>query len=84
VLALGLADELTAAERLLDDAVARAEQLAAVRPEAFTLTKRQMRRPVLDALKRHRGSEQAVAKIWLGRDTAGSIRDYVERTFKKT
>ncbi|HEY7458404.1 MAG TPA: enoyl-CoA hydratase/isomerase family protein [Xanthobacteraceae bacterium] len=82
-LALGLADELVAPERLLEDAMGRAEQLAALRPEAFAITKRQMRRPVLDALKRHRGSEQAATKVWLKRETAASIRDYVARTFKK-
>jgi enoyl-CoA hydratase len=82
-LALGFADELVAAERLHDEALASAERLAALRPEAFALTKRQMRRPVLDALKRHRGSEHAVGKIWLARDTSRRIQDYVTRTFKK-
>ncbi len=82
--ALGFADETVAPERLLDEAVVRAEQLAALRPQAFSLTKRQMRRPVLAALKRHRGAEAAAAKLWLAPETGKRIRDYVARTFKKS
>jgi enoyl-CoA hydratase len=82
-LALGLTDAVVAPERLMEEAIARAEHLAALRPEVFALTKRQMRRPVLDALKRHRGSENAVGKIWLDPQTNARIRDYVARTFKK-
>jgi enoyl-CoA hydratase len=80
---LGFADEVVAPERLLDQAVAWAERLAALRPKAFALTKHQVRQPVLAALKRHRGAEAAAARIWLASDTANSIRDYVSRTFKK-
>jgi enoyl-CoA hydratase len=82
--ALGFADEIAAPDRLLDAAIAQAEKLAAIRPEAFALTKRQMRRLVLDALKRHRGADRAVTKMWLAPESSASIRDYVTRTFKKS
>jgi enoyl-CoA hydratase/carnithine racemase len=73
-----------APEKLLDLAIENAERLAALRPQAFSLTKRQMRRPVLAALKRHRGAEAAAAKLWLSPETAKRIGDYVARTFKKS
>jgi enoyl-CoA hydratase len=80
----GLVDEVVPPEQLAELAVAAAEKLAALRPEAFALVKQQMRQPVADALERHgKRFDAAAAEIWLAPETAAGIRDYVSRTFKK-
>jgi enoyl-CoA hydratase len=81
---LGLVDEVVPGEALLDRAIAAAEALAALGPEAFALTKRQLREPVRERLERY-GPEfdAAVDAIWYAPETAARIRDYVSRTFKK-
>lgn len=80
----GLADEIVPAEKLFDRAVEAAERLAAIRPEAFALAKRQMRQPVADAVARHgEAGEAAVAGVWQSPVTIASMQDYVARTFKK-
>jgi enoyl-CoA hydratase len=82
--ALGLVDEVVAAERLTELAVAAAEQLAALRPEAFALTKSHIRQPVRDRFEREgRGIDASVAELWLAPETLTRMRDYVARTFKK-
>lgn len=81
----GLADEIVPPEKLVELSIEHAERLAALRPDAFAQTKRQMRQPVADALARHgEYTEAAVADIWLGAETIASMRDYVGRTFKKS
>ena len=80
----GLVDEVVAPDKLFDVAIEKAERLAALRPEAFAHTKRQMRQPVADAIERHgKKVEQEAADIWLAPATAKSMADYVSRTFKK-
>jgi enoyl-CoA hydratase len=83
-LGLGLVDEVVPGDALLDRALAAAEALAALGPEAFALTKRQLREPVRKRLERD-GPEfdAAVDAIWYAPETAARIRDYVSRTFKK-
>ncbi len=84
-LARGLIDEIVAPEQLVELAIAAAEKLGALRPEAFALTKQQMRQPVADALDRHgKRVDAATAAVWLAPETAASMRDYVSRTFKKS
>ena len=81
---LGLLDEVVPAEALLDRAVAAAEALGALGPEAFALTKRQTRQPVQDRLDKDGPLfDPTVDKIWYAPETAARIRDYVSRTFKK-
>jgi len=78
---LGLVDEIVPPESLLDRAVAVAERMARVAPETFALTKRQIRRPVLDRLVT--GAEAAdreVERIWRLASTREAIRAYVEAT----
>lgn len=82
--AFGLVDEVVPAEALIDRAVAAAEALAALGPEAFALTKRQTRQPVRERLDKDGPLfDPAVDKIWYAPETAARIRDYVSRTFKK-
>ena len=81
---LGLVDETVAPDALLDRAVAAAETLAALGPEAFALTKRQTRQPVRERLDKDGPRfDPAVDAIWYAPETAARIRDYVTRTFKK-
>ena len=84
-LGLGLIDEVSPADALLARAVAAAEKLAALGPEAFALTKRQIRQSVRERLDRDGPRfDPAVDAIWYAPETAARIRDYVARTFKKT
>lgn len=81
---LGLIDEVVDAEALIDRAVDAAESLAALRPEAFALTKRQIRQPALERLQQdgpRYGPE--VDASWTAPETSATIRDYVTRTFRK-
>jgi enoyl-CoA hydratase len=81
---LGLIDEVVPADALLDRAIAAAAALAALGPEAFALTKRQLREPVRERLERDGPRfDPAVDAIWYAPETAARIRDYVSRTFKK-
>jgi enoyl-CoA hydratase len=83
-LARGLIDEIAEPSALLDRAVAAAQSLAALSPQAFAVTKRQLRLPVTERLARDRGAIDATAeKIWTAPETLDRIRDYVARTFKK-
>src|SRR3569833_2786764 len=84
-LSRGRGDELAdGPAALFDRAVAVAETLAALSPQAFAQTKQQLRQPVADAMERH-GQRVAAASedIWTAPETLARIRDYVGRTFKK-
>jgi enoyl-CoA hydratase len=81
----GFVHELVVPDILLDRAVAAAETLAALSPAAFALTKMQSRKAVQDTLQHAGGSIDAVVReIWLNPDTLARMRDYVERTLKKS
>ena len=81
---LGLVDEVVPGDALLNRATAAAEALAALGPEAFALTKRQLREPVRERLERDGPRfDPAVDAIWYAPETAARVRDYVSRTFKK-
>jgi enoyl-CoA hydratase len=81
---LGLADEVVPADALVDRAVTAAETLAALGPEPFALTKRQVRQPVRERIDKDGPLfDPAVDAIWYAPETAARIRDYVSRTFKK-
>jgi enoyl-CoA hydratase len=80
----GLIDELVEPQRLLDQAIAAARDLAALPPAAFALTKRQTRQPSLERLERvGRSIDAAVEDIWTADDTLDRIRAYVARTLQK-
>ncbi|HML11934.1 MAG TPA: enoyl-CoA hydratase/isomerase family protein [Xanthobacteraceae bacterium] len=81
---LGLVDEAVPADALVDRALAAAETLAALGPEAFALTKRQTRQPVRERLAKDGPRfDPAVDEIWYAPETTARIRAYVTRTFKK-
>jgi enoyl-CoA hydratase len=78
----GFVDEVVPAEELLERAVARAEQMAAIPPATFWHTKWSLRGPVLRRAERNaRQFDAEMRHIWASSETAGAITDYVERTF---
>jgi len=65
-------------------AVAAAEHFAAIRPEAFAITKLQLRQPVADrCASETERFETAVNELWSAPEAFERIRAYVSRTFKK-
>jgi enoyl-CoA hydratase len=80
----GLIDEIVPADALMDRAVAAAEILAALSPQAFALTKRQMRQVVAERTANNDGSHgAAVTEVWAAQASLDYIRAYVARTLKK-
>jgi enoyl-CoA hydratase len=82
--AQGLADAAVEPVALPRRAQSAGDALAAIPAAAFTTMKRQLREP---ALRRIRDAaprvDPGVVDAWADPDTLRSIRDYVERTFKK-
>jgi enoyl-CoA hydratase/carnithine racemase len=79
----GLIEEAVEPSALLDEAVAVAERYAALAPEAFRMTKAQIRRPTVDRMRAGAAAFDAdVTALWQHPDTRRAIREYVSRTFK--
>lgn len=79
----GLVDSVTDADRVLDEAIAIAESVAALPAEAFALTKAQLREPALQRMQAGASTDATVQGVWASAATLGAIRGYVARTFKK-
>jgi enoyl-CoA hydratase len=80
----GVVDEVVAPGALLEAAVHTAETLAARPPEAFALTKRQLRAPSMARVAESRARlDRAVEDLWCADSTLDAIRRYVERTLKR-
>jgi enoyl-CoA hydratase len=76
--AFGIIDEVVPTEQLLDRATAVATQLAAIPPEAFALTKRQLREPFVG-----QRPTRAVNELWDAPSTHNRIREYLAKTIGK-
>jgi enoyl-CoA hydratase len=80
----GLIDEIVEPAALLDRAIAAAQTLAALSPQAFAVTKRQLRLDVTDRMKKHgRRIDAEATKIWASPKATETIADYVARTLGK-
>jgi enoyl-CoA hydratase len=79
----GLVHDIVEPDALLDRAIAAATTLAALPPAAFALTKRQLRAPTIERLD-DKEVDAAIARIWEAPETLGRVRDYVERTLRKS
>lgn len=80
----GLIDDIVEPSALLDRAVEAAQRLAALSPQAFAVTKQQLRLDVTDRMKEHgRRIDAAATKIWASEKATETIRDYVARTLRK-
>lgn len=81
----GWIDEVAEPGDLTDDAIAVARELSLLSPAAFAQTKSQIRQPVTDRIKRHgEVTDKVVTEIWTAPATLGFIRNYVDRTLKKS
>src|SRR6516164_7004869 len=78
-IARGFVHEITEPEGLLDRAVAAAATLAALPSGACALTKRQTRQTSGGEV-----TDAEIEQIWTAPETLARIRDYVERTLRKS
>jgi len=84
-LANGFADEAVSSDCLMARTFEKAEQLAAIRAEAFAANKLHTRAPARQFLRNDRsGLHEKIMKVWAAPETAENIRAYVARTFKKS
>jgi enoyl-CoA hydratase len=83
-LAMGLIDEVAATGEFMGRALEVARRLAQVAPSAFAETKRHLRAPALDAMRRYE-SEFGIRVLdaWTSRETHARIRSYLESRVKK-
>ena len=83
-LALGLLDEIVDPGALLDRALAVAGRLASVRAETFAITKREVRRPVMERVRAlDRDTAPEVRDRWLDPRILDVVRGYLDRTIPK-
>lgn len=75
----GVVDAVVDADRLLDEALAVAEALAAIPPTAFALTKRLLREPVLERIHVGASLDALVQDAWASTEVLEAVRVYVER-----
>ncbi|HUJ15302.1 MAG TPA: enoyl-CoA hydratase/isomerase family protein [Thermoanaerobaculia bacterium] len=81
---MGIIDEVVNHEMLLTRANAIARQIAAITPEAFRLTKRQLREPYLrDAAQIAVSSADDIDALWAAPATHEHIKAYLARTIGK-
>jgi enoyl-CoA hydratase len=74
---VGLVQHICEAEGLLDSAVERAEQMARIPADVFSLSKRQLQQPARDRIAARSGDEEAVAAMWSSARTREAITRYL-------
>lgn len=84
-LAWGLVDELADKERVLERALARAREFAAIPARSFELAKRQVRLPSRErlALPATQEADTQVLQAWNSPEVVAAIRQYVAKTLNK-
>ncbi len=83
--ARGMIDEVVAPEQLLDRSCEIARQFAAIPRQSFAMTKRLLRQPTIDRVERLGSTvDREIFDIWSSRATLDAIRQYVERTLKRS
>jgi enoyl-CoA hydratase len=76
----GLVDEVLPAEELVTRALELGERLARIRPQVFSMTKRQLSAPMRERIERStRAHESESRELWLGEEALDSIRDFVAK-----
>ena len=77
-MAIGLVDEVVAAEELLPRAIDAARELATgIPPDSFTATKTQLRRVARERIERYADEDAAVTTLWIRRATDGWTEEYL-------
>jgi enoyl-CoA hydratase len=79
----GLVESIAEPEALVDAASAMADQLSALPPAVFALTKRAVRAPALERMRDGAAFDRDVIATWAAPETLAHIREYVAKTFKK-
>ena len=80
----GWVNEAVDPGRLMQRAMAAAQELAALSPPAFAQTKMQIRQAVTERLAQSgEATEKAATEIWAAPETLSYIRAYIARTLKK-
>ncbi len=80
----GLVDELVEPEHLLDRALAVAEELAALAPATFAATKREVRRPMVEAAERQSAlGDAAVLEDWCSPEVQRHISEFAAKHIKR-
>lgn len=83
-LELGLCDELVAPDELQTRAVDAARMLASAPAPSYAFTKRLLRRPVVERLRRDGARDDAEATdLWCSDAVLAAVRSYVERTLAR-
>jgi enoyl-CoA hydratase len=81
----GWVDEVSEPGELMDDAIAVARELSLLSPPAFAQTKAQIRATVSERLQASgEATDRVVTEIWAAPATLSYIRNYVDRTLKKS
>ena len=80
---MGLIDEKCPAGMLIDRATEVAQQLAAIPPGAFALTKESFYTPILERTKLLADTNARVVDAWLQQHTYDTIKAYLDRTVGK-
>ncbi len=84
-LSLGLVDEVVAPESLVDRSLTLAEAMIFGDGRAFAVVKREIRRPVIDAIRRREGEVGAeIRAMWRSEETRASIQAYLDMTLAKS
>lgn len=74
----GLADEVLAVEQVLPRAQGVAIELQAVPASVFALSKRQIRRPIVERICRHESNfQEEVARLWRDEEVRDNIRRFI-------
>jgi enoyl-CoA hydratase len=80
---VGLLDEITTQEKLMDQASKAASRFAELPQEAFAITKRRLREPLRNKVRMLPDEEQQVMEQWSSPKTHQTIRAYLDRTIGK-
>jgi enoyl-CoA hydratase len=78
---VGFVDEATEADRLMERALAVAQQLGAIPATTFAMTKRALTAPLLDRVSH--ADDSQVIEAWDSETIHAAIRSYLDRTIKK-
>jgi enoyl-CoA hydratase len=78
----GLVHRLTKADNLMPQAIAEAQRLAAVPRQTFSLVKRQLRTPAMQAVRALAGHNKEVANHWRSPEVKAAIQRFIDKTLK--
>jgi enoyl-CoA hydratase len=78
----GLVDEVVPTEQLMERSLEVAFRLARIPTQSFELTKRALRRPVIEYVAQHGPAhDREVKRAWMSDEVTAAIRRFLERLF---